>query len=62
MLNPSRNENWGMYRNGDERGESAIYDPRSKLYYLEGERSASITRNGMGKRKIVKRIAAAVII
>ena len=41
---------------------SPLYDPGSELYYLEGGSSASITINGMGKRKEVKSIAAAVII
>ena len=45
------------------RGEgSPLYDPGSKLYYWEGESNASITTNGMGKRKQVKCITAAVII
>ena len=36
------------------RGEgSPLYNPGSKLYYLEGESFASITVNGMGKRKEV---------
>ena len=39
---------------------SPLYDPGSESYYLEGESSASITINGMGKRKEVKSIAAAV--
>ena len=35
-----------------ERGEgSPLYDPGSELYYWEDESSASITINGMGKRK-----------
>ena len=42
--------------------ESPLYDPRSGLYYWEGESSASITINGMGKKKDVKCITAAVII
>ena len=41
---------------------SPLYDPGSELYYWEGESSASITINGMGKRKEVKCITAAVII
>ena len=41
---------------------SPLYDPGSELYCWEGESSASITINGMGKRKEVKRITAAVII
>ena len=47
-----------------EMGEgSPLYDPGSELYYWEGESSASITINGMGKRKEeVKCITAAVII
>ena len=45
------------------RGEgSPLYDPGSELYYWEGESSASITINGMGKRKEVKCSTAAVII
>ena len=45
------------------RGEgSPLYDPVSELYYWEGESSASITINGMEKRKEVKCIIAAVII
>ena len=46
------------------RGEgSPLYDPGSDLYYYwEGESIASITTNGMGKRKEVKCITAAVII
>ena len=45
------------------RGEgSPLYDPGSELYYWEGESSASITINGMGKRKEVKCITAAIII
>ena len=39
---------------------SALYDPGSELHYWEGESSASITINGMGKRKEVKCITAAV--
>ena len=35
------------------------YDPGSELYYWEGESSASITINGMGKRKEVKCSTAA---
>ena len=42
--------------------ESPVYHPGSELYYWEGENSASITINGMGKRKEVKRIPAAAII
>ena len=41
---------------------SPLYDPGSELYYWEGESSASKTINGMGKRKEVKCITAAVII
>ena len=41
---------------------SPLYDPGSDLYYWEGESSASITINGMRKRKEVKCITAAVII
>ena len=41
---------------------SPLYDPGSELYYWEGESSASITINGVGKRKEVKCIIAAVII
>ena len=41
-----------------ERGP--LYDPGSELYYWEGESSASITMNGMGKKK-VKRITGDVI-
>ena len=41
---------------------SSLYDPRSELYYWEGESNASITINGMGKRKEVKCITAAVLI
>ena len=33
---------------------SPLYDPGSELHYWEGESSASITINGMGKRKEVK--------
>ena len=45
------------------RGEgSPLYDSGSELYYWEGESSASITINGMGKRNEVKCITAAVII
>ena len=37
------------------RGEgSPLNDPGSELYYWEGESNASITINGMGKRKEVK--------
>ena len=44
------------------RGEgSPPYDPRYEIYYWEGESNASITINGMGKRKEVKCITAAVI-
>ena len=44
------------------RGEgSPLYDPGSKSYYWEGESNASITINGMRKRKEVKCITAAVI-
>ena len=38
--------------------ESLLYDPESELYYWEGENSASITINGMGKRKNVRCITA----
>ena len=41
---------------------SPLHDHGSKLYYWEGESNASITINGMGKRKEVKCITAAVII
>ena len=41
---------------------SPIYDPGSELYYWEGESSASITINGMGKGREVECITAAVII
>ena len=41
---------------------SPRYDPGSELFYWEGESSASITINGMGKRKEVQCITAAVII
>ena len=41
---------------------SPLYDPESELYYWEGEIRASITINGMGKKKEVKCITAAVII
>ena len=41
---------------------SPLYDPGSELYYWEGESSASIAINGMGKIKEVKRITAVVII
>ena len=41
---------------------SPLYDSGSELYYWEGESRASITKNGMGERKEVKRITAAVII
>ena len=41
---------------------SPLYDPGSKLYYWEGERSASITINGMAKRREVQCITAAVIV
>ena len=41
---------------------SPLYDPGSELYYWEGESSASIAINGMGKRQEVKCITAAVII
>ena len=45
------------------RGEgSPLYDPGSELYYWEGESNASITISGMGKRKEVKYITAAIII
>ena len=45
------------------RGEgSPLYDRRSELYYWGGESSASMIINGMGKRKEVKCITAAVII
>ena len=45
------------------RGEgSPLHDPGSELYYWEGESGAGITLNGMGKRKEVKCITAAVII
>ena len=30
---------------------SPLYDPVSELYYWEGESSASITINGMGKKR-----------
>ena len=50
-----------MYRNGEGEG-SPLYDPGSELYYWEVESSASITINGMGKRKEVKCITAAVIV
>ena len=30
-------------------GGSPLYDPGSELYYWEGDRSARITINGMGK-------------
>ena len=40
---------------------SPLYDPGFKLYYWEGESNASITMNGMGKRKEVKCNASAVI-
>ena len=46
---------------GREEG-SLLYDPGSELYYWQGESSASITTNGMGKRKEVKCITAAVMI
>ena len=37
------------------RGEGGpLYDPGSKLYHWEGESNASVTINGMGKRKEVK--------
>ena len=39
-----------------------LYDHGSELYYWEGESSARITINGMGKRKEVKCITAAVIL
>ena len=39
---------------------SPLYDPGSELYYCEGESSAGVTINGMGKRKEVKCITAAV--
>ena len=39
-----------------------MYDPGSELYHWEGESSASITINGMGKIKEVTCITAAVII
>ena len=41
---------------------SPLYDPGFELYYWEGESSASITINGMGKKKELKCITAAVII
>ena len=41
---------------------SPLYDPGSELYYWEGESSASITINRMGRRKEVKCITAAAII
>ena len=41
---------------------SPLYDPGSEVYYWEGESSASVTINGMGKRKEVKCITAAVTI
>ena len=41
---------------------SPLYDPGPELYYWEGESSASITINGMGQRKEVNCIAAAVTI
>ena len=45
------------------RGEgSPLYDPRSKSNSWEGEGNASITMNGMGKRKEVNCITAAVIV
>ena len=42
--------------------ESPLYDPRSELYYWEGESNASITINGIGKRKEVKCNTAAIIV
>ena len=41
---------------------SPPYDPGSELCYWEGESSSSITINGMGKRKEVTCITAAVVI
>ena len=41
---------------------SRLYDPGSELYYWGGESSASITINGMGKRRELKCITADVII
>ena len=41
---------------------SPLYDSGSELYYWEGKSIASITINGMEKRKEVKCITAAVII
>ena len=39
-----------------------LYDPGSELYYWEDESIASITINGMGKRKEAMCITAALII
>ena len=45
------------------RGErSPVNDPGSELYYWEGESNASIAISGMGKRKEMKCITAAVIV
>ena len=61
MPNSSRDKNRActVVRMGEG---SPLYDPGSEVYYWEGESSASITINGMGKRKKVKCITAAVII
>ena len=40
---------------------SPLYDPGSELSCWEGESSASITINGMGKRKKVKCISAVLL-
>ena len=61
MLNSSRDKiRAGAVVGRGER--SPLYGPGPKLYYWEGESNASITINGMGKRKKVKCITAAVII
>ena len=41
---------------------SPLYDPGSELYYWEVESSTNIATNGMGKRREMKCITAAVII
>ena len=50
MLNTSRDKMKVCTVVGRGKG-SPLYDPGSELYYREGESSASITINRMGKRK-----------
>ena len=60
MLNSSLDKRAGTVVG--RREGSPLYDPGSKLYYWEGESNASITINGMGKKKEMKCITAAAII